>query len=67
MIEKIKKVIFSLRFWIITLGFVIAELTQIEKVGFNLIDLLNFIQGWLASVVAVGTADSIAKKIGGKE
>lgn len=65
MLNKIKEVLGSLRFWIVTLGFVIAELTQVQKAGFNLIDLLNFIQGWLGSVVALGTFDSIAQNISG--
>ena len=65
MLNKIKGVLFSLRFWILTLTAVVAELTGIQKSGFNTIDLLNIIQVWLLAVAGVGTLDSIAKNISG--
>jgi hypothetical protein len=66
MLEKIVRVLGSLRFWIVTLTAVIAVLTGVEKSGFSMVDLLNTIQVWLLAVAGIGTLDSIAEKLNKK-
>ena len=63
--DKVLALLGSIRFWIVTLGFVLAFLTTFETEGFVLATLLENIRNWLLAVAAVGTADSIASKIGG--
>lgn len=65
MFSKIKNVLGSLRFWIITFAWVSAVLLGIEKDGFNLAELLNQISLWLATVAGVGTLDKIVDKFSG--
>jgi len=65
MLDKIKKVVGSLRFWILTLTAITAVITGIEKSGFNLVSLLDTIQVWLLAVAGLGTLDSIAQNISG--
>ena len=65
MLDKIKDLLGSIRFYIVTLGFITAFLTAIEVEGFTMALLLENIRNWLLAVAAVGTADSIASKIGG--
>lgn len=60
MIEKIKKLIGSIRFWIALLGAVAAYLALVEVNGFVLSDLFNVITGFLAAVVAIGTIDKFS-------
>lgn len=57
MVNKILVLLGSVRFWIITLTAVISVL--------NGMPLLETFQVWAAAVVGVGTADSIASRVGG--
>lgn len=58
MTEKIKGILGSVRFWIVTLAAVTGVLEGQ--------DFLNVVQVWLAAVAAIGTLDSVATKISGK-
>ena len=55
--EKLFAILGSVRFWIITLTAVVAILDGNA--------IMTVIQAWLAAVAAIGTLDSVAKKIGG--
>lgn len=67
MIEKIKSVIGSIRFWMITLGSASAYIAFVETSGFTWSSLLNAIAIWIGVITGVGTADSIATKFGIKK
>ena len=67
MIEKVKSILSSIRFWIVTFTAVVAILIGIEKSGFVLADFLNVAQIWLLGVAGIGTLDSIAEKLGYKK
>lgn len=61
MTDKIKLILNSPRFWMLTL----AALSQIAKVyAPSLQELWDILSVWLAGVVAVGSLDSAATKIG---
>jgi len=64
MLNKLKKIVGSVRFWIVTLAWGSAYLAGIETDGFSLLDLLDSISKWLATVAGIGTLDSIATKFG---
>ena len=59
MAEKIQAILGSVRFWTITLTAVLAIL--------NGQSIVETAQIWLAAIAAIGTLDSVARKIGGKE
>jgi len=65
MIEKIKGIFGSIRFWILTLTAVIAILVSAQNSGLNLVEVLKIAEGWLVAVAALGTADSVAKNLAG--
>jgi len=64
MLDKIKALFGSLRFWIIILGAVIAVLQSISTTGLNMVDILDIIKVTLIAIVGLGTADSIVTKFG---
>jgi len=58
MIQKIKGILGSVRFWIVTLTAVVGIL--------NGQDVSTVIQVWLGAVATLGTLDSVATKFSGK-
>lgn len=60
MIEKVKFLLTSLRFWQITLAAITAELTLAQAHGFQVTDLLGVITTWLGSIALVGTIDKFS-------
>ena len=67
MIDKIKFLLTSLRFWQITLGSASAYTSYVVASGFSWVSLLNAITIWLGVVAGVGTVDSFATKFGIKK
>jgi hypothetical protein len=63
MIEKIMKILGSIRFWTITLGSASAYMGYVELNGFAWSSLLNALAIWLGVVAGVGTIDSFATKL----
>jgi len=61
MINKIKAILFSIRFWIITLTAVTGFLTLVQAHGFQMIDFLGVITAWLGTVAGVGTIDKFSE------
>ena len=57
MIEKIKAILGSVRFWIVTLTAVVAIL--------NGQPVLEVVQVWLGAIATLGTLDSVAKNFAG--
>jgi len=64
MIEKIKALLCSIRFWIIVLGAIIAVLQSINTVGIDLVQILDIIKVTLIAIVGLGTLDSVSVKLG---
>jgi len=62
MVEKIKAVLGSIRFWIFTFGAAAVIAGYIEANGFQVSYLLNGIAGWLGLVGGVGTLDGFIEK-----
>jgi hypothetical protein len=66
MIEKIKAIVSSVRFWMLTLGSASAYLAYVETSGFTWSSLLNALAIWLSVIAGTGTIDkfstSLAKK-----
>ena len=62
--NKIKAILGSIRFWIVTLGWVVFMLEGIEVDGYTMALLFTSIEGWLGTVVAIGTLDSVATRLG---
>lgn len=62
MIEKVKAIVGSVRFWIITLTAITGFLTLVEVNGFKVSDLLGVITAWLGTVAGVGTLDKFSEK-----
>lgn len=62
---KLRNLLGSLRFWIVTVVAILAVLQSAEANGaFVLIDVLETAQVWLIAVVGIGTLDSVATKFG---
>ncbi len=61
--NKIKNVLSSIRFWIITFAWLAVYLGVVEKNGFSSIELFNQLAGWLATVAGVGTIDKYIRQI----
>jgi hypothetical protein len=60
---KIKGILGSIRFWLITLFWLSTYIAKVEVDGFLLSELFNQIGYWLGSVAGVGTVDQIAKAL----
>lgn len=65
MLEKVKAILGSVRFWTITLGSASAYMGFVEASGFTWSSLLNAIAIWLGIVAGTGTIDGIAERISG--
>jgi hypothetical protein len=63
MLEKLKELLSSLRFWAITFAWLAAYLGVVQQNGFNPVELLNQIAYWLGTVAGVGTIDKAFKSI----
>ena len=62
---KLRNLLGSLRFWIVTAVAVVAILESAEaSSGFLLLEVLEVVKLWLAAVVGIGTLDSVATKFG---
>jgi len=62
---KIKTLVSSIRFWLVTLTAVVAVLQgYVDNNVFIIADILVVIEVWLGAVVGIGTLDSIATKFG---
>lgn len=58
--EKLKNILGSSRFWILTVGF----LSQVVKLYFPEHEVIfNYITTWLLSVAGIGTIDRFAEKV----
>lgn len=68
MLEKIKSLIGSLRFWIVTLTLIISELQLINVAGdisnVNLADAIDYVKIYLIAVATIGTVDKTSIAIG---
>jgi hypothetical protein len=62
-LEKIKTLLGSIRFWVVTLAWLSLYLGIVEKNGFNTAELLNQVAIWLGTVAGIGTLDSVAEKL----
>lgn len=61
MLDKVKSIVGSVRFWIITLTAITGFLTLMEVNGFRVSDLLGVITAWLGTVAGVGTIDKFSE------
>ena len=64
MVTKLKELVNSLRFWQITLAGIAGFLSEVANNGYDSSKLLLFVAGWLTAIVAIGSADSVAVKLG---
>lgn len=64
LLTKIKSLLGSLRFWIVTLTYIVAILSAIAAGGLTLEVFFKITQIWLGAVVGIGTLDSISEKLG---
>ena len=61
--SKLKEILGSVRFWLVTVTAALA----IAEILWGGTEVIRILQGWLAAVVGIGTLDSVARKIGGAE
>ena len=61
--DKLKAVLGSLRFWLITITAALA----IAEILWGGTEVIRILEAWLITVVGIGTLDSVAMKIGGKK
>lgn len=64
MLDKIKALLGSLRFWIVLLGAVVAVLQGMSNGSLDLVSCLEIIKMTLISIVGIGTLDSMSSKFG---
>ena len=64
LLEKVKALLGSIRFWIITLTAVIAVLEQQVTGTLDIIFVLKTVEAWLAVIATLGTIDGIVTKYG---
>ena len=62
---KIKELLGSIRFWIVTLTAIVAILES-SVAGFDFAGILEIIKVYLVTVAGIGTLDSVAEKFGSK-
>ena len=65
MIEKLKNLLGSLRFWQVTLANLAVYIGVIIANGFSVEGLFTAIAAWFVIVAGVGTFDKAAKSVGG--
>ena len=64
MIDKLKALFGSLRFWVILLASITAILQSISLNGGDLVSILDIIRNTLIAIVGLGTLDSVSEKMG---
>ena len=64
MLEKIKEILGSIRFWIVTLTAILALLQALSNGTLSADIIFDTLQIWLATVVGIGTLDSVATRFG---
>jgi TM2 domain-containing membrane protein YozV len=62
MLSKIKEILGSIRFYMITFGSASAYMAYVELNGFSWSSLLNAVAIWLGVVAGVGTIDKATTK-----
>lgn len=62
MIEKIKNLLGSIRFYMATFAWLADYLAKVSADGFDLVVLFQQIALWIGTVLAIGTADAIITK-----
>lgn len=62
--EKVKLLLSSIRFWIVTLTAVLAILQQVSSGVVDMNSVIDVIKIWLGVVAGLGTIDSVAIKFG---
>lgn len=67
MVKKLKAILGSVRFWIVTLTAVIAVLELAVSGTFSLAEVMGIVQVWLGVVAGIGTLDSVGKSFAGKK
>lgn len=63
MIDKVKKLVGSIRFWIITFTAVSAYLAIVERSGFSWASLFDTLAVYLGTVAGIGTIDKLAENL----
>jgi len=63
MTDKLKLILTSVRFWIITTSALSVYFAGVADHGFVIADLFSKISIWLGVVSGVGTLDSVATKL----
>ena len=63
--DKVKALLGSIRFWIVTLTAIVAIL-ETTIGGFDFAGILEIIKVYLVTVAGIGTLDSVAEKINTK-
>jgi hypothetical protein len=63
MIDKIKKLVGSIRFWIITFTAISAYLAIVERSGFSWGSLFDTLAVYLGAVAGVGTIDKLTANL----
>ena len=66
MVQKIKALLGSLRFWVVTLGWAAAFFALIETQGFSWQLLFDQVRNWFLTVAGIGTVDRLAETLGPK-
>jgi len=61
--DKVKSVLGSIRFWVITLSATAAYIGVVETSGFVWSQLCDAIALWLGVVAGIGTIDAVIEKI----
>jgi len=68
MLEKIKALAGSLRFWIVTLTLIISELQLVDAAGsissINFADAFDYVKIYLIAIATIGTMDKASIAIG---
>ena len=57
MFQKIKEIVGSIRFWIITLGWASDYSAKVISNGFNYPEMFTYVALWLGTVAGVGSID----------
>jgi hypothetical protein len=64
MLNKVKQILGSVRFWFVTIGATVAILAHLGVID---PEIQKIVLAWLGTVTGIGTVDSIATKIGGTQ
>ncbi len=67
LVEKVKALFGSLKFWLATSVFITGLLGALVDGTFTVAFLINIGQTWLAVVAGIGVLDGITERIGGSK